>query len=209
MKPYFIGIAGPSGAGKSCLAGHVAGRLDCLVINLDSYYRELAGLSYEERCRFNFDDPSSIDFPLLLEQVRALAAGRAVECPNYDFATHSRRPDTLPCAPRPCIIIEGLFTLHWPELRELLGTKVFVDLADDVCFARRLERDIRERGRTPESVKTQYDTTVRPMAEQYVRPSRLHADLVIAGDATLETSADTVLEHVRSQLRSTASSQAS
>jgi uridine kinase len=204
MRPYLIGIAGPSGAGKSCLAGHVAARLDALLINLDSYYCELTGLSYEERCRVNFDDPASIDFPLLLEHARSLAGGRGVEAPIYDFATHARRPETLRCEPRAYVIVEGLFTLHWPELRALLSTKVFVDLEDNVCFRRRLERDVRERGRTPESVKTQYDETVRPMAERYVRPTRQFADLVIAGDATLETSADTVLEHMRQQQGSAA-----
>lgn len=197
MTPYLIAIAGPSGAGKSYLARPLAERLQALVIDLDSYYCELPGTTYEQRCGVNFDDPATIDFPLLLGHLNALLAGHSVGRPTYDFATHLRTRDTVPLAPRPYIVIEGLFTLHSPELRRLASTRVYVDFPDDLCYRRRLERDVRERGRTPASVERQYAATVRPMAERYIRPTRRFADLVIAGDAPLESSTALILDHVR------------
>lgn len=197
MTPYVIAIAGPSGAGKSYLARPLADHLQALVIDLDSYYCELPGTTYEQRCGVNFDDPATIDFPLLLEHLHALLAGRSIERPTYDFATHRRTRDTVLLAPRPYIVTEGLFTLHSPELRCLASTKVFVDFPDELCYWRRLERDVYERGRTPASVERQYAATVRPMAERYIRPTRRFADLVIPGDAPLQTSTALILDHIR------------
>lgn len=199
MTPYLIAIAGPSGAGKSYLARPLAEQLQALVIGLDSYYCELPGTTYEQRCGVNFDDPATIDFPLLLEHLNALLAGRSIKRPTYDFSTHLRTRDTALLAPRPYVVIEGLFTLHSPELRRLASTRVFVDLPDDLCYRRRLERDVRERGRTPASVERQYAATVRPMADRYIRPTRRFANLVIPGDAPLETSLARVLGHVRGE----------
>ena len=194
---YLIGIAGPSGAGKSYLARHLSERLQAPVLALDHYYRDLSHLPLQERARSNFDDPAALEHELLIAQVARLSEGNAIEIPTYDFSTHTRTGVTQPFQPAPFVIVEGLFTLHWPELRQLLGTRVFVDMTDDVCLQRRQERDVRERGRTPESVVEQFRATVAPMAERYVRPTQAHAHVVVFGAAPIGEVVERVLEHVR------------
>ena len=196
-KPYLIGIAGPSGAGKSYLAHHLSERLQAPVLPLDHYYRDLSHLPLDERARSNFDDPAALEHELLIAQVAHLSEGRAVEIPTYDFSIHTRTGETLPFQPAPFVIIEGLFTLHWPELRRLLGTRVFVDMTDDVCLQRRQDRDVRERGRTRESVVEQFRTTVAPMAELYVRPTQAHAQVLVFGTTPIAEEVERVLQHVR------------
>lgn len=160
---------------------------------MDSYYRELSHLTVEERAKINFDEPASIDDALLREHLEALGRGEAVEVPHYDFATHTRVAGTQRIEAGAVVILEGLFTLWWEELRRLLPTKVYVDLEDETCFARRLARDVRERGRTPESVQWQYESTVRPMAERYILPTKRHADVVVRGDELLSAAVEKVL----------------
>ncbi len=196
-KSYLIGIAGPSGAGKSYLAQHLSERLQAPVLPLDRYYRDLSHLSLDERARTNFDDSAALEHELLIAQVAHLYEGKAIDTPTYDFSAHTRTAETQRFQPAPFVIIEGLFTLHWPELRRLLATRVFVDMTDDVCLQRRQERDVRERGRTPESVVEQFRATVAPMADRYVRPTRTHADVVIFGATPIEEEVEHVLEHVR------------
>ncbi|MBY0506339.1 MAG: uridine kinase [Bryobacteraceae bacterium] len=195
MPPYLIAIAGPSGAGKSYLAHHLAAALpaEAAVLSLDSYYRELTSLSYDERCLFNFDHPSSLDQPLLLQQLRDVAAGKTIERPIYQFETHSRAPHTERFAPPPFVILEGIFALYFPEIRDLAQLKVFVETPDGLCFDRRLRRDTTERERTAESVTRQYDETVRPMAAEYVWPTAAFADLVIPGNQPIAESLRQVL----------------
>ncbi|MCA2970081.1 MAG: uridine kinase [Acidobacteriaceae bacterium] len=195
MMVILIGIAGPSGSGKSELARRLARRLAAPVISMDSYYRDLPHLTPAERAAVNFDEPASIDDGLLREHLAVIRAGESVEIPVYDFATHARleRRETL--APAPHVIVEGLFTLYWEEVRLLFDTTVYVDLEQEICYARRLARDMRERGRTAESVAWQYRTTVRPMAERYILPTKRHADLVVRGDGQLDESVETVLRH--------------
>ena len=199
-KSYLIGIAGPSGAGKSYLARHLADRLQAPVLTLDRYYRDLSHLPLEERSRSNFDDPTALEDRLLVAHVEELREGKAIEVPTYDFSLHTRTGATQLFRPAPFVIVEGLFTLHWPELRGLLGTRVYVDMTDDICLQRRQERDVRERGRTPESVVEQFRATVAPMAERYVRPTQVHADVVVFGAAPISEGAERVLEHVRENL---------
>ena len=194
---YLIGIAGPSGAGKSYLAQHLAERLHAPVLDLDRYYRDLSHLPLEERAQTNFDEPAALDHDLFLAQVSDLGNGQAIHVPVYDFSLHTRTSETQLFHPAKFVIIEGLFTLLWPELRHFLGTGVYVDITDDICFERRLERDVRERGRTPESVVEQFRTTVAPMAERYVRPTRVHADVVVFGAIPIGDEVERVLEHVR------------
>lgn len=195
MAPYLIGIAGPSGSGKSELSRRLAKRLNAPVISMDSYYKELGHLSLAERAEVNFDEPASIDEVLLRQHLGALRDGRTVEIPHYDFAAHTRTAQTERLEPGEVVILEGLFTLYWEELRRLFQTMVYVDLEDETCFARRLARDVRERGRTAESVQWQYETTVRPMAETYILPTKRHADVVIRGDGQLDESVELVLAH--------------
>ncbi len=206
MKPYFIGVAGPSCAGKSYLAEHLAEKLDAALFHLDSYYRELDHLSLVQRAHYNFDSPEALDSNLLLDQARLLFSGETIARPVYDFTTHTRTGETRELVPRPFVIVEGLFTLYWEDLRRMLGTKVFVDLGEDTCLERRIERDIRERGRTRESVLEQYATTVAPMARQYVYPARVHADIVVTGDDDIAREVESVLHHVQRGARAVSSS---
>ncbi len=196
MRPYLIGVAGPSCAGKSYLAERVAERLDAALLHLDSYYRELDHLSPVERTHFNFDVPEALDSELLLRQARQLHGGEPIARPVYDFTRHTRTRETLEIPPRSFVVIEGLFALYWESLRALLRTKVYVDLGEEVCLERRLERDIRERGRSRESVLEQYRGTVVPMARQHVYPSRAYADIVVSGDGEICREVDAVLRHV-------------
>lgn len=197
MQPYLIGIAGPSCAGKSYLSQHITGELDAALLHLDSYYTDLSHLSIVQRAHQNFDSPDALDAALFIEHVRELSKGRAIEKPLYDFTIHSRKKETERIEPRPFIIVEGLFALYWEDVRKLLGTKVYVDLGEDICLERRIERDIRERGRTRESVLEQYHTTVAPMAKRYVYPTRQFGDVVIVGNDYISNEVSSVLSHIR------------
>jgi uridine kinase len=196
-EPYLVGIAGPSGAGKSFLASHVAQALQVAVLPLDRYYRDLSHLDLNLRAQSNFDEPSAIEHELLIAQIRQLALGEHVVVPAYDFSLHIRASENHRLAPAPFIVLEGLFTLYWPELRKLLGTTVYVEMNEDICLQRRLERDVRERGRTPQSVIQQFQETAAPMARKYVWPTRQYADLVLDGASPVEKSVTRVLDHVR------------
>ncbi len=197
MKPYLIGIAGPSCAGKSHLSAHLARHLKAVTLNLDSYYVDLNHLTLEQRRHFNFDAPESLDSRLLIEHVRQLSRGEAIEKPIYDFRTHSRTGATERLEAREFIIVEGLFALYWEEIRAVQATKVFVDLGEEICLARRIERDTRERGRSRESILEQFSSTVRPMAQRYVHPTRRFADVVLTGDGDISKEIEGVLSHIR------------
>ena len=201
LRSYLIGIAGPSGAGKSFLARHLAARLHSPILSLDHYYRDLSHLFLDERAGSNFDEPAALEHELLIAEVADLHEGRPIAVPTYDFSTHTRTRESQVFQPAPFVIIEGLFTLHWEELRRLLGTSVYVDMPDDVCLQRRTERDVRERGRTPESVTAQFQATVAPMAERYVRPTLQYADIVVPGSIPIDEGVTRVLDHVRRQAR--------
>ncbi len=197
MPVTLIGLAGPSGSGKSELSRRLAAATGAPIVSLDSYYKDLAHVPLSVREKTNFDDPASLDDALILDDARRLAAGEPVDVPLYNFATHTRAPGVERVGPGSIVILEGLFTLYWTELRDLLATKVYVDLEDETCFARRKERDVRERGRSPESVDRQYAVTVRPMAEKHIWPTRRHADIIIRGDAVLAEAVETVLRRAK------------
>jgi len=201
-RVYLIGIAGPSGAGKTCLATRLAAELKGTVLGLDRYYRDLSHLSPAERDQFNFDTPEALEHELLMQQVARLRGGESVDVPRYDFNTHTRIGATTRVRAGTVVLLEGLFTLYWPGLRESLGTKVYVDMRDDVCLARRTERDVSERGRTVESVHSQYAQTVAPMAQKYVRPTIVHADITVFGAGSMETEVAQVLAHCRARITS-------
>ena len=196
QQTYLIAIGGPSCAGKTELAKYLARALSGTILPLDAYYLDLSHLPLQERARFNFDIPEALDYSLLAQNLRGLAAGQAVERPVYDFATHTRTPLVERVEAGQYLIFEGLFTLHWDDLRPLFGTKVYVEAPDRLCLDRRQVRDVRERGRTVESVQRQYAETVRPMAERYVHPTRDFADVIVSGKAPLEVTGAEVLRHV-------------
>jgi uridine kinase len=193
---YIIAIAGPSCAGKTELAKSVSRSLKAAILPLDAYYRDLSFMPLESRTRFNFDIPESIDHTLLLEHLSDLAAGKPIHRPVYDFRVHTRSPIRETLTPGDFLIFEGLFSLHWEDLRAMFRTKVYVDAPDPVCLARRQVRDVLERGRTVESVHKQYVETVRPMAELYVRPTRRFADIVISGETPIYQSTAQILAHI-------------
>lgn len=197
MTPYLVAVAGPSCSGKTELARILSARLEAPILSLDSYYRELSHLPLEARARTNFDEPAALDQDLLIGQVRDVAAGRGIRKPVYDFARHTHSGEYEHIEPARFVIVEGLFALHWAELRELYGTRVYILVDDAVCYQRRVERDVRERGRTMESVFEQYQATVRPMAERYIWPTRAWADVVVSGVEPLERSTAAVLAHVK------------
>jgi uridine kinase len=182
LRPLVVGIAGGSGSGKSTVVRRVKeilGDDTVAVVHHDAYYRNQAHLSLEERAQINFDHPDSLETELLVSQVRTLLRGEAVEVPTYDFTTHLRRSETERVAPHPVLILDGILILAHDELRQLMDLKVFVDTKAAVRLERRIRRDMRDRGRTRESVVEQFNTTVRPMHVRFVEPSKRHADILI------------------------------
>ncbi len=201
-NPVVVGIAGGSGAGKSTLVWQLVAELGpdrALVLAHDSYYRDPPDWNREARRARNYDQPAALDTELLIEQLDQLAAGRAVEVPVYDFLAHARCAVTRRAEPRPVILLDGILCLTEPELRKRIDLAVFVDADEATRFERRLQRDVRERGRSPDSVARQFRDTVQPMHQKYVEPSRRFADLVIAGDC--EDGAPAALAEIRSLLR--------
>ena len=196
--PYIIGLAGPSCSGKSSLAHCLAGMLPgpTAVLPLDAYYQDLTAIPAHARQDFNFDHPAALDYDLLLDNLEGLSRGQTVEKPVYLFPAHVRAPRGEQIHPGANLIIEGLFALYWKKIRTLLNAPIYVDAADSLCLQRRLQRDTRERGRTPESVLAQYEQTVRPMCADYIMPTRKFAALVADGEAPLAQTAATILSHI-------------
>jgi uridine kinase len=193
-----LAVAGASGSGKTTMAAELARTLGGAHFSLDSYYRDLGHLALEERTRQNFDDPAMIEVPLIVRDLTALARGETIQRPVYDFASYTRREgETDSFQPGPAVVVEGLFALYFPELRPLYQLSVYVDTPDDVCFSRRLKRDVEERGREPESVKRQYDSTVRPCGLAFVRPLVDLADLVVDGTDPLDYKVELVLHTMK------------
>ena len=182
MNTVIIGIAGGSGSGKTTLTNRLwkqFGPDEVSVLNHDSYYKRHDELPYEERCKLNYDHPDSFDTPLLVEHLKALRTGQPVKVPIYDYSIHNRTDRTVTVYPAPVIIVEGILIFASPELCEQMDMKVYVDTDADVRILRRIMRDVKQRGRTLDSVVEQYLTTVKPMHEQFVEPSKRKADLIV------------------------------
>jgi uridine kinase len=182
MRPFFIGVAGGSGSGKSTVTEHIVsaiGRDKVSVITQDCYYKDLAHLPFAERCLRNMDHPDSFDWELLLTHINNLSDGLVVEMPEYDFTTHSRKDTTISVLPTKVVIIEGLFPLYDEALAQKMALRIFVDTAADIRLMRRLKRDISERGRTIDSVLTQYHKFVRPMYRKFIEPTKRLAHIII------------------------------
>jgi uridine kinase len=201
--PVIIGIAGGTGSGKTTVAQAIYDRVGSSRIEWishDSYYRDFEGLSPDERHKINFDHPDSLETELLIRHLDVLGKGSSVEVPLYDFASHRRRTDTQRVEPRRVVIVEGILVLAEPELRKRIDIKLFVDTPADIRFMRRLMRDIHTRGRSLESVVHQYMTTVRPMHEEFVEPSKRYADLIIPEGGENQVALDAIISRVETLL---------
>jgi uridine kinase len=199
-----VGIAGGTGSGKTSFAQKVQdliGQDLCLNLNQDSYYKDGSGLTAEAQASINYDHPDAFDTSLLVQDLRDLKAGRPVPYLTYDHAAYSRKVLTDPLTPRPVILLEGILVLVEEPLRRLMDIKLFIDTDSDVRILRRLQRDIRERGRSFESVKKQYLDWVRPMHLEFVEPSKRYADLIIPEGAENAVALEAVVARIRAMLR--------
>jgi len=181
-RPILIGITGGTGSGKSTIAREIYKQFGdtCIaMIEQDSYYKDQSDLSYEERIKTNYDHPDAFDTSLLVRHLKLLLEGNVIEKPIYNFEIHNRIAETVTVMPREIIIFEGILVLAEKILRDMLDIKIYVDTDADVRFIRRLMRDINERGRTTDSVITQYLNVVKPMHEQFTEPTKRHADIII------------------------------
>ncbi len=176
-----IGIAGGSGSGKTTLMKNLIDKFGDVitVLSHDNYYKRHDELTYEERCKLNYDEPGAFDTSLMIYQLDQLRHGQAIDCPVYDFTVHNRSNDTTRIVPERVIIVEGILIFESEPLRQLMDIKIFVDADADVRLCRRIKRDVNKRGRSLESVLTQYQQTVKPMHEKYVEPTKKYADLVV------------------------------
>jgi len=181
-SPVFISIVGASCSGKTALAYNIAKRFEAhqvSVIAEDSYYKRQDHLSLDERIGTNYDHPNAFDHALLCEHIDQLCRGESVECPTYDYVQHNRTDKTETVVATPVVIVEGILLYHLKALRNLFSLKLFMDTPLDICLARRVERDVNERGRTVDSVLSQYHKTVRPMFGEFIEPSKFYADLIV------------------------------
>jgi uridine kinase len=176
-----IGIAGGTGSGKTTLMQRLVERFgsDVTVLSHDNYYHRRDDMPFEQRCKVNYDEPAALETDLMARHLNALRHGQSIDCPVYDFSQHNRSNETVHIEPKPVIIVEGILIFENKQLRDLMDIKIFVDTDADIRLCRRIRRDVRERGRTLESVIEQYQTTVKPMHEKYVEPSKRHAHIVV------------------------------
>jgi uridine kinase len=202
-SPVVIGIAGGTGSGKTTVANVILQRVGNDKIGFlphDAYYRDLTNLPPRQRAEVNFDHPDSLETELLIIHLKELKRWEDVDIPIYDFTTHSRTEETLRVQAHPVILVEGILLFVEPELRGIFDMRIFVDTPSDVRFIRRLQRDIEERGRTLKSVIQQYQSTVRPMHEEFVEPSKRYADIIIPEGGLNTVAMDMVVTRIESLL---------
>ena len=201
-KILVIGIAGGTGSGKTTLMKNLITEFSDVVTVLshDNYYKRHDDLTYEQRCQLNYDEPAALETDLMARHLDILRRGEAIDCPVYDFTVHNRSDETIRITPKKVIIVEGILIFENKELRDLMDIKVFVDTDADVRLCRRSVRDVRERGRTLESVVDQYQNTVKPMHEQYVEPSKKFADIIVPEGGKNLVALDMIMGRIRRHL---------
>ena len=202
MSTMVIGIAGGTGSGKTTLTRRIQQVFgeDVSVVYHDNYYKAHPNMTYEERSALNYDHPDAFDTDLLVEDLKALCAGQTIQCPVYDYTIHNRSQETVTVRPTKVVIVEGILIFENKALRELMDIKIFVDTDADVRILRRILRDVKERGRSLDSVIDQYLTTVKPMHQQFVQPSRQYADLVVLDGGHNLVALDMIVQRVRSHV---------
>ena len=200
-----IGIAGGTGSGKSTLMEELVHRFgdEVTVLSHDNYYRRRDGISMEDRQKINYDEPAALETDLMAKHLDQLRRGETVECPVYDFTQHNRSDQTMTLVPKRVIIVEGILIFENKELRDLMDIRIFVDTDADVRLCRRIARDVNERGRTLESVLDQYQTTVKPMHELYVEPSKKFANIVVPEGGRNFVALDLILSRIQKHLTET------
>ena len=196
-----IGIAGGTGSGKTTLTEHLAARFgsDISVVHHDNYYKR-QDRPFAERCLQNYDHPDAFDTDLMIEDLKALKRGETIHCPVYDYAIHNRTDETVEIKPTKVVIVEGILIFHPKELRDLMDIKIFVDTDADVRILRRILRDVKERGRSLDSVISQYLNTVKPMHQQFVQPSRQYADIVVLDGGHNLVALDMITQRIKSHV---------
>lgn len=205
MDIMIIGIAGGTGSGKTTLTRKLKDKFgeNVSVLYHDNYYKAHSGMTYEERARLNYDHPDAFDTDLLVRDLEALKRGEAVRCPVYDYTIHNRSNDTVEVQPTRVILVEGILIFESKALRDLMDIKIFVDTDADVRILRRILRDVKKRGRSLDSVIDQYLTTVKPMHEQFVAPSRRYADIVVLDGGYNLVALDMIIQRIRSHVEGT------
>lgn len=204
MRAYTIGICGGSGSGKSTVTRRIVeafGNDHIVVIEQDSYYRDQTHLPYEERIQTNYDHPDAFDTGLMVSQIRSLQQGKPIEKPLYDYTRHTRKTETVRVEPRPILILEGILLFFDRGLRDTMDLKVYVETDADVRILRRIRRDMKERGRTLDSVTDQYLETVRPSHLQFVEPSKRYADIIFPDGGYNEVGIDLLVARLQRELR--------
>ena len=200
LNPIIIGIAGGTGSGKSTLAENIEKEFkhNITMISHDYYYKSNSELPLEERKKLNYDHPDAFETDLLIEHLNKLKNGESIERPTYSFVNHLREKETYKVVPKKVIIVEGILLFENKTLRDMMDIKIFVDADADIRFIRRLLRDVKERGRTLDSVVEQYCTTVKPMHEQFVEPSKKYADIIVPEGGYNQVALNMIVEKIRS-----------
>ena len=209
-KILVIGIAGGTGSGKTTLMENLIAEFSDVVTVLshDNYYKRHDELPYEERCKLNYDEPAALETDLMARHLDILRSGGQIDCPVYDFTVHNRSDRTVRICPKQVIIVEGILIFEDEQLRELMDIRIFVDTDADVRLCRRILRDVNERGRSLQSVLTQYQDTVKPMHEKYVEPSKKYADIIVPEGGKNKVALDMLIGRIRRHLEEVCSTKA-
>ena len=202
-KPIFIGISGGSGSGKTTIVNRIYSEVpekSICIIEHDAYYKDQSGLTYEQRCKTNYDHPFAFDTDLFVEHIKRLKDGETIDKPIYDYEIHNRKKEKVMVVPKEIIIVEGLLVFYEEKIRELLDIKIFVDTDADIRIMRRIMRDMKERGRTLDSIISQYINTVRPAHEQFIEPSKKYADIIVTEGGNNLVAVDLMVTKIKSLL---------
>ena len=200
-----IGIAGGTGSGKTTLMNNLIEKFseNVTLLSHDNYYKRHDELTYEQRCQLNYDEPAALETDLMARHLDQLRRGEAIDCPVYDFTQHNRSNETIRIVPKRVIIVEGILIFENKQLRDLMDVRIFVDTDADVRLCRRILRDVSERGRSLESVLTQYQTTVKPMHEMYVEPSKKYANIIVPEGGRNLVALDMIMGRIQRHLEET------